>query len=46
LRGELSAAIVGEYVFDLEVVCQVLDPEEMAIRIEYLPSWLSFIVCL
>jgi hypothetical protein len=28
---------VGKYVLDPEVVCQVLDPEEMANRIEYLP---------
>jgi Domain of unknown function (DUF5615) len=31
------AATAGKYVLDLEVVCQVLDPEEMANRIEYLP---------
>lgn len=31
------AATVGKYVLDLEVVCQVLDPEEMANRIEFLP---------
>ena len=35
--GHQLAATVGKYVLDLEVVCQVLDPEEMANRIEYLP---------
>jgi Domain of unknown function (DUF5615) len=36
--GHQLAATVGKYVLDLEVVCQVLDPEEMTNRIEYLPS--------
>jgi Domain of unknown function (DUF5615) len=35
--GHQLAATVGKYVLDLEVVCQVLGPEEMANRIEYLP---------
>ena len=37
IYGHQLAATVGKYVLDLEVVCQVLDPEEMATRIEYLP---------
>ena len=37
IYGHQLAATVGKYVLDLEVVCQVLDPEEMANRIEYLP---------
>ena len=37
IYGHQLAATVGKYVPDLEVVCQVLDPEEMANRIEYLP---------
>jgi hypothetical protein len=37
IYGHQHAATVGKYVLDLEVVCQVLDPEEMANRIEYLP---------
>ena len=35
--GHQLAATIGKYVLDLEVVCQVFDPEEMANRIEYLP---------
>ncbi len=31
------AATVGKYVLDLEVVCKVLEPEDMVNRIEYLP---------
>ena len=37
IYGHQLAATVGKYVLDLEMVCQVLDPEEMANRIEYLP---------
>jgi hypothetical protein len=37
IYGHQLAATVGKYVLDLEVVCQVLDAEEMANRIEYLP---------
>jgi hypothetical protein len=37
IYGHQLAATVGKYVLDLEVVCQVLDPEEMGNRIEYLP---------
>ena len=37
IYGHQLAATVGKYVLDLEVVCQVLDPEEMTNRIEYLP---------
>ena len=37
IYGHQLDATVGKYVLDLEVVCQVLDPEEMANRIEYLP---------
>jgi hypothetical protein len=37
LYGHQLAATIGKYVLDLEVVCQVLEPEDMANRIEYLP---------
>jgi hypothetical protein len=37
IYGHQLAATVGKYVLDLNVVCQVLDPEDMANRIEYLP---------
>jgi hypothetical protein len=37
IYGHQLAATVGKHVLDLEVVCQVLDPEDMANRIEYLP---------
>jgi hypothetical protein len=37
IYGYQLAATVGKHVLDLEVICQVLDPEEMANRIEYLP---------
>ena len=37
IYGHQLAATVGKYVLDPEVVCQVLAPEEMANRIEYLP---------
>ena len=37
IYGHQLAATIGKYVLDLEVVCTVLDPEDMANRIEYLP---------
>ena len=37
IYGHQLAATIGKYVLDLEVVCQVLDPEDMANRIQYLP---------
>jgi hypothetical protein len=37
IYGHQLAATVGKYVLNLEVICQVLDAEEMANRIEYLP---------
>jgi Domain of unknown function (DUF5615) len=37
IYGHQLAATLGKYVLDLEVVCRVLDPEDMANRIEYLP---------
>jgi hypothetical protein len=37
IYGHQLAATVGKYVFDLDVVCQVLDPEEIANCSEYLP---------
>ena len=37
IYGHQLAATVGRYVLDLDVVCQVLNPEDMANRIEYLP---------
>jgi hypothetical protein len=37
IYGHQLAATVGKYMLDLELICQVLDPEEMANRIEYLP---------
>jgi hypothetical protein len=37
IYGHQLAATVGRYVLDLDVVCQVLDLEDMANRIEYLP---------
>jgi hypothetical protein len=37
IYGHQLAATVGKYVLDLEVVCKVLEPEDMANRIEYLP---------
>jgi len=37
IYGHQLAATVGKYVLDLEVVCQVLNPEDIANRIEYLP---------
>ena len=35
--GHQLAATIGKYVLDLEVVCKVLDPEDMTNRVEYLP---------
>jgi hypothetical protein len=37
IYGHQLAATIGKYVLDLEMVCKVLDPEDMANRIEYLP---------
>ena len=37
IYGHQLAATIGKYVLDLEVVCKVLDPEDMVNRIEYLP---------
>lgn len=37
IYGHQLAATVGKYVLDLEVICKVLEPEDMASRIEYLP---------
>ncbi len=35
--GHQLAATIGKYVLDLEIVCKVLDPDDMANRIEFLP---------
>ena len=37
IYGHQLAATVGKYVLDLEVVCKVMEPEDMVNRIEYLP---------
>jgi len=37
IYGHQLAATIGKYVFDLNRVCKVLDPEYMANRIESLP---------
>jgi len=37
IYGHQLAATIGKYVLDLEVVCKVLEPEDMVNRIEYLP---------
>ena len=37
IYGHQLAATVGKYVLDLELMCKVLEPEDMANRIEYLP---------
>ena len=37
IYGHQLAATIGKYVLDLEVVCKVLEPEDMMNRIEYLP---------
>ena len=36
IYGHQLAATIGKYVLDLDVVCTVLDTEDMANRIEYL----------
>ena len=37
IYGHQLAATIGKYVLDLELMCQVLEPEDMVNRIEYLP---------
>lgn len=37
IYGHQLAATIGKYVLDLDLVCQVLEPEDMVNRIEYLP---------
>jgi hypothetical protein len=37
IYGHQLAATIGKYVLDLEVVCTVLEPEDIVNRIEYLP---------
>lgn len=37
IYGHQLAATIGKYVLDLELLCLVLDPEDMANRVEYLP---------
>jgi DNA invertase Pin-like site-specific DNA recombinase len=37
IYGHQLTATMGKYVLDLEMICQVLNPEDMANRIEYLP---------
>jgi len=37
IYGHQLTATIGKYVLDLEVVCTVLDPEDMVNRIAYLP---------
>jgi len=37
IYGHQLAATIGKYVLDLELVCKVLEPEDMVNRIEYLP---------
>ena len=37
IYGHQLAATMGKYVLDLEMICQVLNPEDMANRVEYLP---------
>lgn len=37
IYGHQLAATIGKYVIDLELVCKVLDADDMANRIEYLP---------
>jgi hypothetical protein len=37
IYGHQLAATMGKYVLALEVICQVLNPEDMAKRIEYFP---------
>lgn len=35
--GHQLAATIGKYVFELVLLCTVLEPEDMVNRIEYLP---------
>lgn len=37
IYGHQLAATIRKYVLDLELLCQALDPEDIANRIEYLP---------
>jgi hypothetical protein len=37
IYGHQLAATIGKYIIDLELVCQVLDADDMVNRIEYLP---------
>jgi len=37
IYGYQLAATMGKCMLDLEMICQVLNPEDMANRIEYLP---------
>ena len=37
IYGHQFAATIGKYVLDLELVCKVLEPEDMMHHIEYLP---------
>lgn len=37
IYGHQLAATIGKYVLDLELVCKVLDAEDMTNQIEYLP---------
>ena len=37
IYGHQLAATIGKYVIDLELVCKVLDADDMINRIEYLP---------
>lgn len=37
IYGHQRAATIGKYVLDLELMCKVLEPEDMANRIEYVP---------
>ena len=37
IYGHQLTATIGKYVMDLELVCKVLEPEDMVNHIEYLP---------
>ena len=37
IYGHQLAATIGKFVIDLELICNVLDIDDMANRIEYLP---------
>ena len=37
IYGHQLAATIGKYVLDLELVCHILESEDMVNRIEYLP---------